>query len=127
MPKPRTKVKVVDGDVKPTTRKSRVSSSSSSSCEFALKTSCFDPPDDLISELAELGFDGAAAFVVRYEGERIRRAIARAKGHPPGRIKNIPGYIRFLVKTPGPIPGPEKARDDVDKYTSGKYGHMVKT
>ena len=125
MPKPRTKVKVADGDVKPTTRKSRVSSSSSSG-EFALKTSCFAPPDDLITELAELGFDGAAAFVVRFEPERIRRAIARAKGHPPGKIKNLPGYIRFLVKTPGPIPGPEKPRDDKDRYTGGKYGHMVR-
>lgn len=122
MPKPR--VKVADGDVTSTTKKSRVSSSSS--CEFALKTSLFAPPDDLITELAELGFDGAAAFVLRYEGERIRRAIARAKGHPPGKIKNLPGYIRYLVKTPGPIPGPEKPRDDKDRYTGGKYGHMVR-
>ena len=122
----RTRVKVADGDVTSTNRKSRVSSSSSSRGEFALKTSCFDPPDDLISELAELGFDGAAAFVVRFEPERIRRAIARAKGHPPGKIKNLPGYIRYLVKTPGPIPGPEKPKGDTDKYTNGKYGHMVR-
>jgi len=125
MPKPKVKVDVDDV----TTRKNRVSSSSSSSSsrgEFALKTSCFDPPDDLITELAELGFDGATAFVVRFEPERIKRAIARAKGHPPGKIKNLPGYIRFLVKTPGPIPDPEKPTDNRDKYTNGKYGHMVK-
>ncbi len=41
-------------------------------------------------------------------------------------IKNIPGFIRYLVRTPGPIPDPEKPKEDTDKYITGKYGHMVK-
>ena len=87
-----------------------------------------DPPDDLISELATLGFDGAAAFVVRFEHERVKRAIVRAKSHPPGKIKNMAGYIRFLVTTPGPIAPPEKPKDDnFAKYRTGKYGHLVQT
>ena len=43
-------------------------------------------------------------------------------------IKNIPGFIRYLVRTPGPIPDPEQPKDDddTDKYIRGKYGHMVR-
>ena len=122
---PRTKVNV-DNDVKQH-KKKRASSSSSSSSPIELQTTCFDPPDDLISELANLGFDGAAAFVVRFEHERVRRAIVRAKSHPPGKIKNMAGYIRFLVTTPGPIAPPEKPEDDRAKYHSGRYGHLVKS
>jgi len=120
MPRP-TKVKIDDGVI----HKREISSSSSSS-PLALKTTYLNPPGDLITELAELGFDGSAAFIGRFGPERIRRAIARAKAHPPGKIKNLAGYIRYLVTTPGPIPEPEKPKDDREKYISGRYGHMVK-
>ena len=82
---------------------------------------------NLIDELAQLGFDAAGDFAFKHEAARVRQAIARAKSHPPGKIKNIPGYIRFLVTTPGPIPHPEKpVKSDNAKYHTGRYGHMVK-
>lgn len=107
------------------------SSSSSSSCgrrqrkkAFGLQTSLM-PPETLIDELAELGFDAAADFVVRHDQERIRRAIDRANSLK-GSVRNVPGFIRYLVTKPGPIPAPEKRKeDDRDKFTKGRYGHMV--
>jgi hypothetical protein len=41
-------------------------------------------------------------------------------------IKNVPGFIRYLVDKPGPIPAPEKPKDGREKYVGGIYGHMVK-
>ena len=81
-------------------------------------------PQTLIDELAELGFDAAADFVVRHEHERIRRAIDRAKSMES--VRNVPGFIRYLVTKPGPIAAPEKPKDNQDKYINGHRGHMVK-
>jgi hypothetical protein len=90
---------------------------------LALQTSLI-APQTLIDELAELGFDAAADFVMKHEQERIRRAIDRAKSLE--NVRNVPGFIRYLVTKPGPIPAPEKQKDDPDKYIKGKYGHMVR-
>jgi len=105
------------------------SSSSSSSPRrqrkkaFGLQTSLI-APETLIDELAGLGFDAAADFVTRFEADRIRRAIDRAKSLQ--NVRNVPGFIRYLVTKPGPIPTPEKSKDDKDRFTKGRYGHMVK-
>ena len=62
---------------------------------------------------------------MRFEPERIRRAIDRAKSLQ--NVRNVPGFIRYLVTKPGPIPVPEKdKKDDPDKFIKGKYGHLVR-
>jgi hypothetical protein len=98
--------------------------------ELALQTALLEYPT-LIDELAELGFNAAADFIVSHEPARIKQAVDRAKSMKG--IKNVPGFIRYLVDKPGPIPAPEKPKDgreryadDRDKYIKGRYGHMVK-
>ncbi len=102
--------------------------STSPSRRSSLSSDCASP-EQLIDELTDLGFDNAAAFVIQHGADRISQALARALSRPPGTIKNLPGYIRSLVTTRGPIPKPEKPRQPpkpVDRYLSGKYGHIVK-
>lgn len=92
--------------------------------ELALQTALMEYPT-LIDELAELGFNAAADFIVRHEPARIKQAVERARSMKG--IRNVPGFIRFLVTRPGPIPAPEKRKeDDRDKFTRGRYGHLVK-
>ncbi|MFC1924820.1 hypothetical protein ACFLXA_05620 [Chloroflexota bacterium] len=81
--------------------------------------------DQLIASLTGLGFDSAYGFVRRYGAQRIHAALRRALSQPRGTIRNLPGYIRYLVATPGPIPKPKRDSQPNDKYTSGKYGHIV--
>ena len=90
--------------------------------ELALQTALMEYPT-LIDELAELGFNAAADFIVRHEPARIKQAVERARSMKG--IRNVPGFIRFLVTKPGPIPAPEKDKNDRDKYIKGKYGHAV--
>jgi len=88
-----------------------------------LQTALMEYPT-LIDELAELGFNAAADFIVRHEPARIKQAVERAKSIKG--IRNMPGFIRFLVTKPGPIPAPEKdKKDDPDRFIKGKYGHLV--
>lgn len=93
------------------------------SSELALQTALIDYPT-LIDELAELGFNAAADFIVRHEPARIKQAVDRAKSMKG--IRNVPGFIRYLVAKPGPIPAPEKPKDTKEKYIGQKYSHMVK-
>jgi hypothetical protein len=86
---------------------------------FGLQTSLI-APQTLIDELAELGFDAAADFVMRFEPERIRRAIDRAKSLE--NVRNVPGFIRYSVTKPGPIPAPEKQKDGRAKYEA--HAHL---
>ena len=80
----------------------------------------------LTAELAETGFDAAFTFVQRYGVERVRRALDRAKSLPSGQIKNLPGYIRHLVTSPGPIARPFQRADRQDKYRKqGKFSHLI--
>lgn len=85
--------------------------------------------EQLVDQLTELGFDCAMRFVSSNDPERIRAAVERALSRPTGTIKNLAGYIRYLVKTPGAIPPPNhKVKDklEADKYIRGKYEHLVK-
>jgi hypothetical protein len=89
------------------------------SSELALQTALIEYPT-LIDELAELGFNAASDFIVRHEPARIRQAVDRAKSIKG--IRNMPGFIRFLVTKPGPIPAPEKPKDDREKYKA--HAHL---
>ena len=91
--------------------------------ELALQTALMAYPT-LIDELAELGFNAAADFIVRHDPARIKQAVERARSMKG--IRNVPGFIRFLVTKPGPIPAPERdKKDDPDRFIKGKYGHLV--
>jgi len=78
---------------------------------------------ELANELTELGFDGAMDFIVKHGYDRVKAARDRALSRPQGRIKNIAGYIRYLAITKGAIPAPNGKPED--KYTKGKYGHLM--
>lgn len=126
----RTKVKVDDDVISKSEGPSSPSSSGKGGVgekPLRLQTSLI-PPATLIDELAELGFEGAASFVTKHDHKRIRQAIARAVSHPHGKIKNLPGYIRYLVITPGPIPLPEKSSEEKlrEKYKQSRYANLVK-
>jgi len=91
--------------------------------ELALQTALMSYPT-LIDELAELGFNASADFIVRHDPARIKQAVERARSMKG--IRNVPGFIRFLVTKPGPIPAPERdKKDDPDRFIKGKYGHLV--
>lgn len=106
-----------------------ISISPSLSKSSSASSSAAASPEELIDQLTELGFDGSAAFIIMHGADRVSQAVARALSRPEGAIKNLPGYIRSLVTTRGPIPKPEKPRPEPmpkNKYTNGKYGHLVK-
>jgi hypothetical protein len=86
--------------------------------ELALQTALLQYPT-LIDELAELGFNAASDFIVSHEPARVRQAVDRAKSMKG--IRNIPGFIRYLVAKPGPIPAPEKPKDGREKYKAHEY------
>lgn len=96
---------------------------------LALQTSFLQSEtEELIDELAALGFDVPTEFVATHSPDRIRQAIARAKSVPE--VKSLPGLIRYLVNKPGPIPAPSLSlslsQSLSDKYIRGKYGHLVR-
>ncbi|HEY82226.1 MAG TPA: hypothetical protein G4O01_02935 [Dehalococcoidia bacterium] len=95
----------------------------SSSSSLAIPTTFNETPlEELARELTEEGFDGAMAFILKHDPARIRAALELAR-HKRGRIKNLPGYVRYLVQTPGEIP---KVPDPGDKYLKGKYSDMIR-
>lgn len=97
---------------------------SSSSSSLALPTTFENSElEDLAAELTEFGFDAAMSFLIRNDPARVRAALEWVKHKPKGQIKNPAGLIRYLVKTPGPIP---TVPNPADKYTKGRYGHMVR-
>ena len=99
------------------------SSSSSSSSRFHLQTSFTETQiEELENQLGKLGYDGGMALIGKYGYERVKQAVDRALSRPQGMIRNLPGYIRYLVITSGKIPPPNG-----NKYTKGKYGHLVQT
>ena len=134
----RTKVKAIgDGGISPappapappapppltTTTMRRGKRQRGSKGELALQTALMSYPT-LIDELAELGFNASADFIVRHDPARIKQAVERARSMKG--IRNVPGFIRFLVTKPGPIPAPERdKKDDPDRFIKGKYGHLV--
>lgn len=106
---------------------------SSSSSSFSLPTTFLESEKnerlELIDRLTELGFDGALDFVMNHPVERVKEAVKRAVSRPQSTIRNLPGYIRYLVETPGKIPpsnGAIKEKRRIEKYTKGKYGHVVR-
>jgi len=111
---------------------------SSSSAPLEIPETYFESQvDQLIQELADLGFDSAFSFIQRYGTDRVKQAIDRARSLPEGTIENMGGYIRHIVTSRGPIAKPykppppkrqghPKAQRDPDRYTKGKYGHLVK-
>ena len=101
--------------------------SSSASCpDSRLQRGCFESDtDELIAGLTHLGFDAALNFVQQYGTQRVRAALERALSQPRGTIRNLPGYIRYLVASPGPISRPKPQAQPNDKYISGRYGHVV--
>ena len=83
-------------------------------------------PDELITTLTDIGFDGATDFVIEHGFDRVLAALERGLSRPPGLIENLPGYIRSLVTQRGPIPKPDPPAKPGNKYTSGRFGHVVK-
>lgn len=81
--------------------------------------------DQLITDLQSVGFDMPMEYLAGKNLARVRAALDYALSKPPGEIKNVPGYIRFLVKSTGRIPKP--LPDPVrNKHQSGKYGQMAR-
>lgn len=83
----------------------------------------------LVSGLAKIGFTKAEAFVAQHPAERIEAAIAYVDDPLTAGLSNPAGFIRHLVEAPGEIPAPPSAikeKAKLNKYTSGKYGHLVK-
>lgn len=81
--------------------------------------------DELIADLQSIGFDMPMEYLARNSLARVRAALDYARSKPFGQVRNVPGYIRFLVKSTGRIPKrlPDPPQN---KYLSGKYGHMVR-
>lgn len=97
------------------------SSSSSSSLEIPT-TFQESEIDQLARRLTEIGFDCAMDFIVKNDRDRVKAALELALSKPIKQIRNLPGYIRYLVKTPGEIPKPVQPGN---KYIKGKYGRLV--
>jgi len=94
--------------VKAITRDDANDVSSSSSSELAFQTSYQGTPiDELADQLTAIGFDGARDLILKYGYDRVSAAKARAESRPAGAIRNLAGYIRFLVTSKGAIPAPE--------------------
>ena len=105
----------------------------------ASSSSPVQPPEtaeELIIAMTTIGFDLASDFVIKHGFERVNAAMLRALSRPPGTIRNIPGYIRAIVTTRGPIAPPqeppppptpqEQPQQPANRYLKGKYGHLVR-
>jgi hypothetical protein len=98
--------------------------SSSSSSAISIQTTYQGTPiDELADQLTAMGFDGAMNLILKYGYDRVRNAKARAESRPPGTIRNMAGYIRFLVTSKGAIPAPDQP---ADKYNQGELQRHVK-
>lgn len=83
----------------------------------------------LISRLVEIGFTDAPNFVAEHPAERIEAAIAYVDDPHTTGVDRPAAFIRFLVEGEGEIPAPPsdiKETAKLNKYTSGKYGHIVR-
>jgi hypothetical protein len=86
--------------------------SSSSSSDFSLPLSFENgEAENLLKELAEVGFDKPLDFLSRYHLHRIAQAVNFARSKPAGQIKNMAGFIRYLVQSPGAIPSVKKTEE----------------
>jgi len=112
-----------DDDVTSSSSSSSKAPCAASAAILHLQTTLVNPvkPVDILEqELMDLGFDGPMSLIQQYGYDRVKAAKDRAISRPPGLIKNLPGYIRYLCKSKGPIPAPNG-----DKYVRGKLAKVV--
>lgn len=103
-----------------------MSKTSSSSSPGELPTTFVESDiDNLVDELNEIDFDLPMKFIAEHGKERIKQALEYARSKPAGQVRNLPAFIRFLVQSPGRIPQAKREAKQ-NKYTSGKYGHIVR-
>lgn len=84
-----------------------------------------------VKALAALGADDPLEFLRKFPLEQVQAWVRWAQAQPPGKFKNLPGFI-FRKLQEGKEPLPVKAAPDLAKgadpaeFTRGQYGHIYR-
>jgi hypothetical protein len=79
---------------------------------------------EVVGYLKSLGFNDVDRVMAKYGLQKVKEVIAYAGAQPPGEVGNMGAYIRVVLRDTIP---PGRRHLDLDRYTKGRYGHVVIT